>query len=388
MHSVGVEAAEKHQNPTMELETRLEGKTADVNANPLHEARNGEYLSQISPRDKPWDRHRANAMNVQTLFAANADNERHAKFAKRINECALTLEMGYSENEKRVKLKRAFFCHVRWCPVCGWRKSLAWKARMLGALPNIQKAHPHGRWLFLTLTVKNCDVANLRSTLAEMGKGWQRLSQLKAYPAIGEIRSTEVTYSQSVTGDSHPHFHVLMMVGGGYFQSGRYLEHAEWVQMWRESMRLDYDPSVDIRTVRPKETRKKSELVLHDAIAETLKYSLKSSDLEEHPDWFLEVTEQLHATKAVNVGGIFKKFLRGGEPETDEMTQVQNADDAEALAKKEAEEKEALAKKEEQDFRERARWHFDWAERPRRYALESRYLPSRHFRVIPPPAKS
>jgi plasmid rolling circle replication initiator protein Rep len=286
--------------------------------------------------------------------------------------------MGYSEDESRIKLKRAFFCHVRWCPVCGWRKSLAWKARMLGALPAIQQAHPSGRWLFLTLTVKNCDVADLRSTLSEMGKGWKRFSQLKAYPGVGEIRSTEVTFSDSVTGDSHPHFHVLMMVGGGYFQSGRYLEHGEWVEMWRESMRLDYDPTVDIRTVRPKEARRKSELVLHDAIAETFKYALKVDDLEEHPEWFLAVTDQLHKTRAVNLGGVFKKFLRGGEPESDEMTEV-----------KKPATPEEIAKKEEQDFRERARWNFEWTSPVRRYALESRHLPARYedYVVTPPPPK-
>jgi plasmid rolling circle replication initiator protein Rep len=370
------------------MKTRLEAKTADVNANPLHEAKNGEYLSDLSPKDKPWDRHRANAVNAQTLFAGNADNERHAKFAKRINDCALSLEMGYSEDEKRVKLKRAYFCHVRWCPVCQWRKSLAWKARLLTALPKIQEAYPNGRWLFLTLTVKNCDVANLRSTLADMGKGWQRLSQLDAYPALGEIRSTEVTYSQSVTGDSHPHFHILMLVPHGYFQSG-YLKHEDWVQMWRESMRLDYDPGVHIRTVRPKKARKKSELGLQDAIAETLKYSLKVSDLEEHADWFLAVTDQLHKTRAVNPGGVFRKFLRGGEPDTKEMTEVKTPATPEEIAKKEAEEKEALEKKEEQDFRERARWHFDWTSHARRYALESRHLPARYedYVVTPPPPK-
>ncbi len=358
------------------MNTRLEAKTADVNANPLHEAKKGEYLSDLSPKDKPWDRHRGNAVNVQTLFAGNADNERHAKFAKRINDCALTLEMGYSEDDKRVKLKRAYFCHVRWCPVCQWRKSLAWKARLLTALPKIQKAYPNARWLFLTLTVKNCDVADLRSTLAQMAEGWKRFSQLKAYPALGEIRSTEVTRSDSVTGDSHAHFHVLMMVPHGYFHPNNYLKHADWVQMWRESMRLDYDPVVDIRTVRPK-ARKKSELALHDAIAETLKYALKVDDLEEHPAWFLAVTDQLHKTRAVNAGGVFRKFLRGGEPDSDEMTQGENADDPEA--KKEAEEKAS---------RERARWHFDWAARPRRYALETRYLPVRHedYVVVPPKA--
>jgi plasmid rolling circle replication initiator protein Rep len=325
--------------------TRLEDKNAEVNANPLETAPPGAYLSELSPQDKPWDRHRSEAMNAQTLFAADADHDQHVRYAERIHECARMLEMGYSEDEGRIKLKRAFFCHVRWCPVCGWRKSLAWKARMLSALPAIQQAHPTGRWLFLTLTIKNCDVADLRSTLAQMSTGWKRLIQRKQFPAIGTVRGTEVTHSASVTGDSHPHFHILMMVPHSYFQSGNYLEHSDWVRLWRESMRLDYDPTVRIQKVRPKEARNKSEVALHAAIAETLKYSLKPADLVEHSEWFLELTDQLHGLRAVNPSGVFREFLRDEEPEADEMIgDGDGTTDAES-------------------------WFFAWREAARRYAL-------------------
>jgi plasmid rolling circle replication initiator protein Rep len=291
----------------------------------------------------------------------------------RIYGCSRLLEMVYEEKENKgkLKLKKALFCHVRWCPVCAWRKSLAWKARMLGALPAIQQAHPTGRWLFLTLTVKNCAVADLRSTATDMAKGWQRLSQRKAFPGIGAIRSTEVTYSDnSVTGDTHPHFHALLLVPHSYFQSN-YLEHWDWVRLWRECMRLDYDPTVRIQKVRPKKTRNKSEIALHAAIAETLKYSLKPADLVEHPQWFLEVADQLAGTRSVNPSGVLREFVSEHEPESAEMTQGET----------EPNEEEA---KDEEYFDS---WFFAWREASRRYALGGLNWESPFRSRVPPKAR-
>lgn len=83
-----------------------------------------------------------------------------------MNECSGHLQ--YSEMLNRetgeigIKLKSARFCRVRHCPVCQWRKSLMWKARFYKALPDIEKQFKSARWMFLTLTVENCDVSEVR----------------------------------------------------------------------------------------------------------------------------------------------------------------------------------------------------------------------------------
>ena len=66
------------------------------------------------------------------------------------------------------------FCRVRHCPVCQWRRSLLWRAVMFQQLPNIQERFPTHRWVFLTLTVKNPPVTELRDTLKHMihGSDW------------------------------------------------------------------------------------------------------------------------------------------------------------------------------------------------------------------------
>ncbi|MGZ7278142.1 protein rep, partial [Streptococcus pyogenes] len=67
-----------------------------------------------------------------------------------------------------MRLRSAEFCRVRHCPVCQWRRSLMWQARFYQALPRIVADYPDSRWMFLTLTVRNCDIADLAETLTAM----------------------------------------------------------------------------------------------------------------------------------------------------------------------------------------------------------------------------
>ncbi|PAP28174.1 protein rep, partial [Salmonella enterica] len=52
-------------------------------------------------------------------------------------------------------------------------------------------------------------------------------------------------------GCAHPHFHTLMMVPPSMFTRD-YVKHARWVYLWRECLRVDYDPNVDVRAVYPR----------------------------------------------------------------------------------------------------------------------------------------
>jgi plasmid rolling circle replication initiator protein Rep len=140
-----------------------------------------------------------------------------------------------------------------------------WKAKAYKVLPKIVEAYPKHRWLFLTLTLKNSPITELKPTLTTMNRAFQRLSQRKAWPAEGWLRSTEVTRGRD--GSAHPHFHCLLMVKPSYFGKG-YINQAEWVELWRHAMRLDYDPILDCRAM--KRGRQPMQLV-----PELLKYCTK-----------------------------------------------------------------------------------------------------------------
>ncbi|PAP01099.1 protein rep, partial [Salmonella enterica] len=67
------------------------------------------------------------------------------------------------------------YCRVRHCPVCQRRRSLMWQARFYQSLPKIVADYPDGRWMFLTLTVRNCAIEDLGVTLTSMNAAFQRM---------------------------------------------------------------------------------------------------------------------------------------------------------------------------------------------------------------------
>ena len=265
-------------------------------------------LADLSPRDKPWDKHRGNADKVAALYAGSE----FQNYSDRVTFCAEFLRFGLvpkDDDTLKLKLRAARFCRVRHCPVCQWRRSLMWKAKAYKVLPRIVEAYPKCRWVFLTLTQKNVPITELKQTLQHMNRSFQRLTQLKAWPALGWLRATEVTRGRD--GSAHPHFHCLLMVRAGYFTKG-YIKQSDWVEMWRKSMRLSYNPVLDVQAVR-----KGSQPM--QLVPELLKYCTKESDLVADREWFLELTRQMHKMKCVTTGGVLKEYLKELEEEPEDL---------------------------------------------------------------------
>ena len=279
------------------------------------------YLSDLSPKDKPWDDHRTIADTVQGLYKS----AKYDRYADRIQTCGKLLEYALDSNDEgdvAFKLQSAHFCRVRHCPVCQWRRSMKWQAKMFQAMPAIAETYKTHRWLFVTLTVRNCDLADLRSTVKDMNKAFGRLSKLTRFPAIGWIKSVEVTRNAE-TGQVHPHFHCLMLVGGGYFGGKSYIKHEGWQELWQRCLRCEYLPVVNIKAIKPKKNKISGEQDdIGQAIVETLKYSVKESDLISDESFLIALTDQLHQTRAIAIGGVLKDFLRE-ETEDDDLVHIE-----------------------------------------------------------------
>lgn len=279
-----------------------------------------EYLSEVSPRHKPWDTHRGEADDVTEVYAGSPSS-RHQHYATRVENCSQILGFAHdpqATQKKKLKLQTAWFCRVRHCPVCQWRRSLMWQAKVYRALPRLLRDYPDTRFLFMTLTIRNCQVKDLRATLDRMRRAWVRLTQLRSFPARGWVRAVEITRSQR-DRSAHPHYHVLLMVPPRYFQ-GDYLKQTEWAELWRQCLRIDYKPVVDIRTVKldlvqTTQRVNKPPRNTWQAVAEILKYAVKPSDMVRDHDWFLALTDQLHKTRAVAIGGILKRYITDREKE-------------------------------------------------------------------------
>lgn len=269
-------------------------------------------LSDLSEKDKPWDKHRANSDRVSDHYAGTE----FQGYSDRIRECSQLLDFRLvptQDESYKLKLSSVRLCHCRQCIICAWRRSLVFKARAYKTLPKIVEDYPKARYLFLTLTVKNCAITDLRKTLKHMNESFSRMTKLKAFPAIGYLRTTEVTKGRDGVS-AHPHFHCLMMVKSSFFGQN-YIRQDEWVDIWKECLRAEYNPILDIQAIRPSS----SPVAL---LAEIIKYQCKPNDIVlSDREWFLELTKQLHRTKAIAFGGIFKEYFReiDKEPTTEEM---------------------------------------------------------------------
>ena len=266
-------------------------------------------LSELSDRDKPWDKHRRNADKAANHYR---EDKKFDKYAERMDFCSQLLDFRLvaEESEYKLKLDTARFCRVRYCPVCQWRRSLMWKAKAFKILPMVVEAYPKHRWLFLTLTIRNCAITELRDTLQWMNQSWQRMVQRKKFPAIGWVRSTEVTRGKD--GLAHPHFHCLLLVKPVYFSGKSYMKQKDWVDLWRSCLRIDYNPILDIRPV--KRGRHPMELV-----PEIFKYCVKETDLVADRQWFLELTKQMYKMRTVATGGVLKEYLKQLEQEPEDL---------------------------------------------------------------------
>lgn len=231
-----------------------------------------------------------------------------------------------------------------------------WVGRFYHAFPRIYADHPEWRYVMLTFTMRNCPVLDLRKTVQAMNSAWQRMIQRKAWPAEAFIRSLEVTRKPE-DGSAHPHFHCLLALPPSYFAGRNYLSTAKWATLWQEALRIDYTPVCHVRVVKPKpweKLRRESPLGLSEvmmdeirsavlyeadsglaagydplnnafqvtpwegikaAIAEVIKYTVKPNDMLSDPAWLLELSSQLRNSRAVAIGGEFRKYFDDEDPE-------------------------------------------------------------------------
>lgn len=288
-------------------------------------------LAAYSERDAKWAIKRRQVQDVGVLYDMKQE---YRRLAERMSDCSgrLTFErLAHKiEGTIRYKLAGARFCKVRNCPMCQWRRSVRNLSRFHAALPAIREAFPKHRFLFLTLTVPNPKYEDLRKTVVDMNKGFQRLIQRKEWPAVGFVKSVEVTNEENAKtgkkrpGYAHPHFHILMMVPPSYFHHN-YLSQSRWLELWREAMRDESITQLNVKAVNEKDD-------LGKAVQETLKYSLKVEDALQDPEFLFCMTRELHKMRFLSLGGIFKDMLKDmKEVMTDDemIDREETADDGE-----------------------------------------------------------
>lgn len=224
--------------------------------------------------------------------------------AARVSDCGTFLE--YLVNDTEKKLHAANFCRDRLCPMCNWRRSLKIFGQMSKIMDFLQQEGY--RFLFLTLTVKNCPAEKLPETVNALFAGWRYLyHKNKIFRSLicGTYRGLEVTRNSN-TGEFHPHLHCILAVRPDYFKGGNYITQAQWSKLWQSACALDYDPIVHIQTV------KAGARGLGGAVAEVAKYAVKSSDylsgsMDDKLAYVSAFLSALTRRKLVSLTGCFRK---------------------------------------------------------------------------------
>jgi plasmid rolling circle replication initiator protein Rep len=271
---------------------------------------------------RPWDKHKEQGMILSMAY-----DELDESKAARLRECASVLIFKPSEGGG-IKLDKANFCRVRLCPMCTWRRSLKLQAQMTKTMDAMKAANEPVKWIYLTLTVRNVEGEELRDELDAMDAAWQRLTQLREFrnAVVGYMRSVEVTHNVT-PGDPaydtyHPHTHALLAVNPEYFTGRSYMPHARWMELWRQSARLNYDPRVRIQRVKGNTAK---------AVADAAGYSAKAQEYIIPEDWDLTVESvrildaALADRRLVTFGGIvraYRKKLNQQEPDEGDLIHI------------------------------------------------------------------
>lgn len=271
-----------------------------------------DYLTDYSPQAGKWDLQRSLAEDITAFYASCIEFE---KQAHRMANCSGYLVFARKPNkeagELQLKLRRASFCRVRHCPVCQERRTKLWQAKFFNALPVIEAEYPTARWLFLTLSVANPPIEELGDTIYKMNLALNKLTKSKEFNngIIGWIRTTEVTKEKNREGYAHPHFHLLLMVKPSYFTRD-YISHARWVELWKRSLGVTYEPSVHIQAANTD---------IRKGALEVLKYSVKPTDMVKDRDWLIEITRQLSKRRFIGTGGVLKNIFQEKERTNEEL---------------------------------------------------------------------
>jgi plasmid rolling circle replication initiator protein Rep len=74
-------------------------------------------LRNFSDKGKVWEKYKVNGETVSTHYADSQLQD----YSRRIATCGDSLE--FEIIDEQLKLKKTWFCRVRDCPICQWRRS-------------------------------------------------------------------------------------------------------------------------------------------------------------------------------------------------------------------------------------------------------------------------
>jgi len=191
-------------------------------------------------------------------------------------------------------------CGLRLCPSCAWIRAHQVFQNVYSVITD--PAFAEKKFIFLTLTVKNCRGEFLDSEIKRLFSAWKKIikndRQGFARSFSGTFRALEVTYNP-MAKTYHPHLHAMAAVGPEYFRKTNpdYISQPKLRELWRDACGLDYLPQCRIERVKNSS---------HKQVAEVAKYTVKSADYLNRPAVLETLDTALKGKRLIAYGGLFK----------------------------------------------------------------------------------
>lgn len=215
--------------------------------------------------------------------------------------------------EFRRTLGGANFCKNRFCIMCAWRKAKQLQTQTFSTIRYLEEQnHKKYEFLFLTLTVPNCKMSELNSTVKTMSKAFNKLIHREEWKKAikGFIRAVEFVGDHTEQGQAHPHYHCLLMVEKRYFKGEDYISQERFRELWSDCYSY---PNLQVRIEKIKPKKKADGTVLPAIVCacyETIKYSMDLTDMNKLSDDDLkELMKQTRGIRQYNRGGLLKNLV-------------------------------------------------------------------------------
>jgi hypothetical protein len=291
---------------------------------------------------------RMQSIRLSPVFEASPF-ERQRKIGKRLSGCASVLETAHDIEKDEMAVKRFYFCHARICPVCSKRRAIEDAEEVMRAIARIKEDLPETRFLFVTFTIRNPLVEDLKLTIKSMSESFHRLKQYPFFKdhVLGYLRKFEITLGKQGPRYCHPHYHCIFAVKPSYYEDAR-MGLVEIKRMWAKALRVDYEDvlQVDVQDLRPASSEQTEwfaqewekdnpgkaipdHYAFLAAAQELVKYEVKAGTVfedvegwvtennsddnaeEAAANWILSVENQISGSKEINSGGVFLDALEG-----------------------------------------------------------------------------
>lgn len=284
----------------------------------------------------PWTMRKKRTLVLADCYEAGGDGKR----AEKAVTCSTWLE--YLTDGVEKQLHQFNGCKQRLCPLCAARKAKILANRLSKVLEKVAEDHPDTQLIFLTLTIENVTGDKLRAALDLLTKSFHKLIRRRpvARAVKGYFRAIEITRNK-MTGEYHPHIHVILVVEDNYFQkgSGLYLMQPTWEAMWQQSLQVAYKPRVDIRSTYARGGKGRPSKAAQEAAAaavEAAKYATKDSDfldsglpMDVAADVVRTYTAALAGKRMTGMGGWIKDAAAQLQVEMEGIQDLVHDDDGE-----------------------------------------------------------